>query len=82
MTGFNKTRFNKIAIHDKRPSWQVDKDVLIESPMIFHLCVTHLSEIFVSFVLNIFTVLPFTQSVDNLIYFIKLHNIVDHHYFQ
>ena len=39
---------------------------LIESPIMFHLCVTHLPEIFVNFVLDIFMLLAFIQSADNL----------------
>ena len=39
---------------------------VFESPTIFHFCVTRPSEIFVNFVLNIFTLLAVTQSVDNI----------------
>ena len=61
------TRFNKIAIQGKRPRWQVDKEavgVTAEFKKLSSMCVCmrYLSILF----LNIFTLLVFTQSENNL----------------
>ena len=60
-------RFIKIAIHDKSPvgKW-TRKSLPYREANIFNLCVTSRPETCVNLVLNIFTLLAVTQSVDNV----------------
>ena len=58
------TRFNKISTQGEMLQ-KAGGHRLIKSPTIFHQCVAGPYHIFVNFILNIFTLLKFTKSVDN-----------------
>ena len=63
----NLTRLNKIGIQDKGPhgKW-TRKQLAYRESNIFHLCVTRPPETCVNLVLNSFTLLVVTHSVDNV----------------
>ena len=61
------TRFNKIVILDNKTDdeWTM-KPVVYKVPQIFHLYIIRTYGIFTNFIIYIFTLLAFTQSVDTL----------------